>query len=746
MIIKIIKANILILFFLSVSFAEIITDVKVEGNKRISKETLMIFGEISNDTDYSQDDLNEILKKIYSTNFFKDIKLNIENSILNISVIENPIINSVEVNGIQSNKLKEFIFEKVSLKDRSSFIDSKFINDVNLVGNILKQSGYYFAEIDTKSILNEEQNSIKIIYDIELGAKAKISEIQFLGDKKIKDRKLKNIITSEESRFWKFLSQSIYLNYDRIERDKRLLTNYYKDSGYYNVAVENSFVELENDGSFKIIFNINSGKQFKFNELNLILSEDYNKKYFVKIEKMLNNLKNKNYSFNKIEKVLREIDKIALSKQYEFIDADLTETIIDDDKLNISITFVDTQKFYVEKINILGNEFTLEEVIRNAFIVDEGDPYNEILFNKSVNKIKSKNIFASVDTKISPGSSPNYKIIDLTVQEKPTGEISLGAGVGTSGGTIGGGIKENNFLGKGVMLDTNLSISKTTVKGKFIHVKPNFNYTDNTLYTSLSSSSTDNLTNYGYKTSNVQFSLGTSFEQYENLYFNPSIETSYENLETTSTASAAKKKQKGSYVDTYFNYSLDYNQTNKSYQPDEGYRNVFYQELPVVSETYEVVNSLQSTRYQKINNIVTKIGFYGKAVNTFNDKDVRVSKRLYIPENKLRGFESGRVGPVEKNDFIGGNYVSTVNFTAILPEILPSFQNTGISYFIDAANIWGVDYDNSLDKNNKIRSATGLAIDVFTPIGPLNFSISQPITKASTDKAETFRFNLGTTF
>ena len=743
---KIIITKFIIFFLATISMAEMITEIKVSGNKRISKETIIVFGDISKNSNYNQDDLNEILKKIYETNFFKDVNLEIVNSILNIAVVENPIINSVEINGIKSSKLNEFILEKISLKERSSFIESKSLNDLNFIRNALKSTGYYFAKIKTKSILNEKQNSIKIIYDIDLGAKATISQIQFLGDKKIKDRKLKNVITSEESKFWKILSQSVYLNYERIELDKRLLTNYYKDNGYYNVNIENSFVEFNNDGSFKLIFNINSGKKFKFNELKLKLADEYEKKYFLKIEKLLNNLKGKDYSLSKIEKVLRQVDKVALSKEYEFINASLSEEIIDGDKLNISITLADTDKFYVEKINILGNTYTIEEVVRNTLIVDEGDAYNEILFNKSINRIKAKNIFGKVESEILPGSNPNFKIINVKVEEKPTGEISLGAGVGTSGATFGGGIKENNFLGKGIQLDTSFQVAADSLKGSFTHVKPNFNYTDNTLYTSVRSTSSDYLSKFGYKTSNIGLALGTSFEQYENLYFKPSLDVNLEKLETTSTASDAKKKQKGSYLDTYLNYSFDYDQTNKRYQPDEGYRNTFYQELPLISENKEIVNSYSTTRYQKISSTVTKLSFFGKAVNSLTNKDVRVSKRLFIPQRKLRGFESGKIGPKENSDYIGGNYVSAVNFSATLPKLLPSLQNTDVSFFVDAANVWGVDYNSSVDKNSQIRSATGVAVSILSPVGPLSFSLSQPITKSSTDTTETFRFNLGTTF
>ncbi len=742
---KILKINFIVLFLSSILIADIIKEVNVVGNKRISNESIIVFGQINYDRNYNQDELNSILKNIYDTNFFKKIELNLVNSILQINVVENPIIEDLEIKGIKSAKLKEVLLDKISLKSRKSYIETIFLSDLNLIKNIIKSSGYYFAEIKTSSILNEVQNSIRLTYDIDLGDKAKINEIQFIGDKKIKDRKLKNVITSEESRFWKFISQSVYLNPDRIEMDKRLLTNYYKNNGYYSVNVTNSFVEFKNDGSFKLIFNIDAGKKFKFNNLVLELSDEYEKKYFKQIDKALNKLQGKEYSLDKIESVLREVDKIALSKQYEFIDATLSEKIIDDDKLDISILLVDTQKFYVEKINILGNTYTLEEVIRNSLIVDEGDPFNEILFNKSINNIKAKNIFGNVQSKILPGSNANLKVIDLSVEEKPTGEISLGAGIGTSGGTVSGGIKENNFLGKGIRLNTNLSVSESAIKGQFVYEKPNFNYSDNTLFTSLKSTSSDNLADFGYKTSEISISFGTTFEQYENLFFSPSIETAYENLETTSTASSTLKKQKGSYVDTYFKYSLDYDLRNKRYRADEGYTTSFYQELPIISDNHEIVNSFETTRYQKISSMITKVSFYGKMVNTIDDVDVRISKRLFMPESKLRGFEGGKVGPVDNNDFIGGNYLSAVNFNATLPQLLPSFQNTDFSFFIDAANIWGVDYDSSMD-NSKIRSSAGIGMNISTPIGPLSFSLAQPFSKSSTDKTETFRFNLGTTF
>ena len=744
---KLFQSLILCLFFSLNSFAEIIDDVKINGNKRLSKESIIVFSEIKFGENYDADKLNAVFKNLYNTDFFKDINIRLEKNILIIDIVENLIIEDITYDGVKNKKIVEAITDISKLKSRSAYTVSALSNDVVNIKNLLQNAGYYFVDVKTSLDTNIKNNTVKVIYNIDLGKKAKISKIIFVGDKKFKNRKLSNIITSEENRFWKFISKNIYLDKGRINLDKRLLEIYYKNNGYYNVTIKETFAEFQDDNSFKLIYNINSGLKYYFNNINLILPADYKKEDFSKFDKLVKSFKNEKYSLKKIENLIDEIDKFALQKDYEFIDASINEQIVDNNKLDFDIIIKESEKYYVEKINIIGNSYTLEEVIRNSLIVDEGDPYNEILFNKSVNKIKGKNIFKKVTSDIKEGSSANLKIIELSVIEKPTGEISLGAGAGTTGATIGGGIKENNFLGKGIKLNTNLSVTKKGVKGSFSYEQPNFNYSDNSLLTSIANQSTDNLADFGYKTGETTFALATKFEQYDNLYFTPQLLSSYEELETTSKASASLKKQQGSYFDTYFNYSLDLDHRNQSYQTTDGTRYIFTQELPIISETAEFLNSVEISKYKSMPfEMIGKLSIYGSNIRALSDKDVRISKRFFIPANKLRGFESGKVGPIDNSNFIGGNYVASINMATTLPQILPSFENTDFSLFVDAASIWGVDYSPSVKDTKKIRSATGVAIDVLTPIGPMNFSWSIPITKASTDKTETFRFNIGTTF
>ena len=734
-------------FFLSSLSAEIIKKFEISGNKRISDETIIIFSEINLNENVSKQKLDMAIKNLYKTNFFSDINLTFENQILKLNVTENPIIDNFEITGIKKQSLVEFIKGKIQLAEMKSFDQEILSADLSLIQNILKTSGYYFSNITSSKNLNKELNSIDLKIDIQLGEKAKIKKIVFLGDKVFKDKRLKEVITSEEHKFWKFISSNVYINEELINLDKRLLTNYFKDNGYFNVLVENSFVEFDKNSNFNLIFKITSGEKYFFNNFSLNIPSNYDSNTFKSVEKKFTKLKGEVYSLSKVNALLKDIDKIALTKQYEFINASIAEKI-DKNKIDFEINISESEKIYVEKINISGNYSTLEEVIRNNLIVDEGDPLNEILFNRSINNLKSLGIFKKVDTDIQNGSEDNFKIIDIEVEERPSGEISLQAGFGTSGEILGGGIKEKNFLGQGINLDANLELTPETVKGRFIYAKPNFGNSENTLFTSLKSSSTDLLTDSGYKTSELGFSLGTKFEQFQNVFLSPEIDILVEDLETSSKASDNLKKQEGSYTDLYFNYTINQDLRDKRYRSESGYQTFFSQEVPLVSDNSELSNAFEITKYKKLStksDTIGKISFYAKTITGLSD-DVRVSKRLGIPSYKLRGFEKGKVGPVENNDYIGGNHVTALNLSATLPNIVEGLDNLDVGVFFDAANVWGVDYDSSLDDKSTVRSSTGVAFNLLTPIGPLSFSFANALSKASSDKTETFRFRLGTQF
>ena len=723
--------------------ADVINNIKIENNKRITKESIISFSGIKLGKDFSQEQLNDILLDLYSTNFFSDIKFDLQGDTLVITVEERKIVQSIVLNGIKAEKTKKSILKNLSLKEKSPYVKFLAKQDIQKIENSLNNAGYYFNKVDVTLKTNSNE-TVDLIYNIDLGEKALIKNITFTGDKYYKDKKLKNIIVSEESKFWKFISNKKYLNPNQIDLDLRLLERFYLNKGFYNVKIKNSSA-IFNDNYFNLVYNIDAGNIYNIRNTKLVLPDDFDEKDFTEVKKILKKLKNEKYSLNKLNKVVKQIDQISVSRLYDFLDASIETDIVQDDKLDITFVVKESEKFYVKRINIIGNNITEERVIRDMLEVDEGDPFNKLLHAKSINNLKSRRIFQEVSSKIIDTPDSNLKNIDITVEEKATGEILIGAGVGSEGGTAQFSISENNFLGKGIKLSTGLRLSEERIRGNFTVTNPNFNYSDKSLSTDIFLTDTDKLADSGYKSTNAGFSFGTAFEQYDDFYFRPTFKTIYEELTTNASASTNLKKQEGTYFTSTIGYTLDLDKRNQRFQSTDGFQSKFLQTIPLISESDTLLNGYELDTFYSFNDITTSLGLYLRAVTGLSD-DVRISERVNLPRNRLRGFESGKIGPVDANDHVGGNYAASLNFQTNLPFLFPSFQSVDFNYFVDAGNVWGVDYSNSVGDSSQIRSSTGLGLEWFSPIGPFTFTLAQPISKIDTDKTQSFQFNIGTTF
>ena len=738
------KIIIFLFLFLNNGFTDTIKKIEVSGNNRISDETIKLFIDVKINDEIDSNKLNDILKNLYNTNFFEDINLSFNNQILSINVTENSIIESVFYKGIKSDKILNFIKDESSIRSRSSYNESQLKNEKLKIKNVLKSLGYYKSDID---ILVEklENNLVTITYDIKLGKKSKIKKITFIGNKIFKDNKLRNIITSSEYKFWKVLSGRKYLNQNAVILDERLLKNFYKNNGYYNVKINSTFAKLINESEFELIFNINSGSKVSFGDLALNIPSDFDENNFKSVNKLFKKIKGKPYSINLIDTILEKIDEITAQEQYKFIKASVIENI-EEDIINLEFIVVEGDKFYVDRINVYGNTITAESVIRNKLMLDEGDPYSEILVSKSINNLKSLGFFKKVNSKIINNDETKTRSINIYVEEKPTGEIYATAGAGTSGASFGFGVKENNFLGNGIKLDSNALISSSQFKGKLSVTNPNFKNSDKTLYGSIEAIETDNYNTFGYKTNKTGFSVGTNFEYLNDFYLGLNSSNFYETIETNSTASAQQQSQEGNYWDSFIKFDINYDKRNQKFQTSSGFRSFYSLNLPVISDTNTIMNYYNYSKYFSFyEKNFSSISMYLQSANSLDNNDIKLSERITIPSSRLRGFEYGRVGPKDGDDFVGGNYAYSLNFSSNLPKIFEDAQNLDLLFFADMADIWGVDYNSSI-KGGGIRSSVGIALDWMSPAGPMNFSLAYPISKQTGDKTESFRFNLGTTF
>ena len=644
----------------------------------------------------------------------------------------------------QKKAYVEEIKKLIQIKSKRPFIKANLAKDIEIIKKLYSSLGYNFAQVDAK-IKEIDKDNLDLLIEIERGEQTKISSIKFIGNKDIRSRRLRDVIASAEDKFWKVISNNTNLSENLINLDKRLLTNYYKSLGYYDVKISSNIAEINKAGNADLVYSIEEGTRYTINKISTNIDQVFDKNLFFPLNKEFKKYIGDYYSPFKIKKLLEELDRLIELNNLQFVEHNVKEDI-KDDSINITLNIFEGPRNLVERINITGNNVTNEDVIRGELILDEGDPFVNLSLEKSIAKIKARNIFNDVTYEINDGSENNLKIIDINVEERPTGEISAGAGVGTSGGTIAFNIKENNWLGQGKSIGLEIQADEESLIGDFSYTNPNYNFLGNSITYSFLSERNDK-PDLGFENSIIAAAIGTSFEQYKDIKVRLGLKASHDDLQTEDSASASLKKQNGTYSELTGNYGFTFDQRDKAFMPTSGSIISFGQSLPIAADKAFIVNTVSSSFYKSLSeNIVGSTKIYLASINGLGGEDVRISKRRGISSSRLRGFEKNKVGPVDGSDHVGGNYVAALNFETNLPNVLPENSNADVGLFLDFGNVWGVDYDSSIDESNKIRSSTGVTVNWLSPIGPLNFVISQNLSKADTDVTESFAFNLGTTF
>ena len=429
-----------LLFLINPLSAEIIKKIDISGNDRLSDETIKVYGDISINQNVDNLKINEIIKNLYSTNFFEDINVSVSNGTLFIKLTEYPIINEIIIVGENAKKFKEQIKKQIKSKKNGPFVKSLIADDEATIKKLYSSLGFNFLEVKSK-VEKFPKKIVNVYFELDKGEKTKISKINFKGDRKIRDRRLRDIITSQEAKFWKVITRNTNLNQYNIELDKRLLTNYYKSIGYYDVKVLSEIVEIKDNFLAEITFNINAGTRYRISKISTNVDQVLDKNLFLPLNEIYKDAIGSYYSPFTVKKLLDELDLIISNEDLQFIEHNVNE-ILKDDTIELIINVKEGQKIVVEKIDILGNSVTNEVVIRSGLLLDEGDPYSKVKVDKSISNLKSKGIFASVKETTIDGSMPNTKKIKIVVEEMPTGEISAGAGIGTDGGSFAFNIRE----------------------------------------------------------------------------------------------------------------------------------------------------------------------------------------------------------------------------------------------------------------------------------------------------------------
>jgi len=738
----------IIIFFIiltNISFAEV-KKINIVGNARVSSATIesLVDKKTGNiDSIY----INNLTKKIYDTDFFADVKISFNQEVLSITVVENPIVNFFYINGVKDSDLDQ-VNKIITLKENSIFSSSKLKKDIEATREFLNASGYYQASI-TPEVIKIENNQINLIINVDKKEISKIKNIYFIGNKYFSNSQLMDVITSTEDGWWKFFSTTA-LSEQRIEYDKQLLKDFYKSKSFYDAQIESAFASIDKNNKFTLTYSINSGKKYKFGNHDLKVSGLTLKETDINEIKNISNslLKNELYSPLVINKLNKQLVDLLETKRYGNFEISIQDLKSAEDKIDVIIQLSEGQKSLVNKINIQGNTITEEKVIRDNLVLSEGDQLSSSKLKKSIDNVKSKQLFSKVDYKISDSEKKNFKDLNLFVKEQPTGNITAGVGYGTNGGLFEASINERNFLGQGINLNFTGRLSSDVIRGEVSYIDPNYINSNKELAASLFSE-VDDYQNSGYQNKRAGTKFATKYEIYEDIFFRPNLGVQFDTLEVTGSASSLLRSRQGDFLTTSLGYNFLYDQRDSKFNPTSGSIIYFDQNIAtLLSDIPTVQTGVGVTFYKEL----FSDKFIGSAkaklanVTAFNDKDVKLSDRIFASSSDLRGFEQRGLGPVDSGDHIGGNNLATLSLKSTFPNPVPENYRATTFLFFDIGNVWGADYSSLISDSSKLRSSTGIALDLMSPIGPLSFTYSIPLSKASTDKEQNFLFNIGSSF
>ena len=737
-----------LILFLNTSFAEIVktSNIEIKGNKKISLNTVIELLDLDNNVADSND-INGYQKKLFQSNFFTSVDVSFENRKIFIKLTENPIVDYIFIEGIKSDKMLESIKDTLDLKENGLFSDALLNSDIKKISSLLSSKGYFKNNVEYRAV-KPSADKINIFLKISLNKKFYTNNIFFIGDKKIKNSKLLSTISSSPKNLFSFFSSSNTPSSDRVDFDISLLKKYYLNNGYYNVQIPSGSIKIIDDSSVDIVFTINAGNQFlikntKIADISSILSGT-NVSF---IKTIIQPLQNEVYSLNFLKEIQNKIS-VYIDKNNLNANVDYNIEQVNTESLAIFFKISENmKKAYVRNITIGGNNLTEEKVLRNNIDFAEGDLLTKLKVSNSIDNLKTTGFFKDVKIKENRIINSDNVDVEINIVESPTGEIGAGVGAGTNGSSVSFDFKEKNLLGKGIGFSANGSFGTESISASVFLTNPDIRESGNQLKTGFYVSKYENDTS-GYENKIIGSSISTGFEWFEDINLNYGISLDIDDLRADSDASNLTKSREGEFFTNKFFYSVTEDTRDKKFKSEDGYIIGFGQDIAHLgSKIPYLKNRIFGSFYNKFSDsYVGTIRYQVSSINSFESKkDIKLSDRLFLSDNNLRGFKFRSYGPKVEKDFIGGNYSYSTTLASTVPNFLPESWKSSSSVFFDVGNIWGTDFEVS-NEANQMRSSVGLGISWFSPIGPITVSYAEPVQKSSSDEIEKFNFKLGGVF
>ncbi|MDE0993868.1 MAG: outer membrane protein assembly factor BamA [Rhodospirillales bacterium] len=727
-----------------------VRQILIEGAQRIEPDTVKSYILIREGDNFDASRLDTSLKSLFATGLFADVSIDRRGDILVVKVVENPVINRIAFEG--NDKIANDTLElEVTLRPRVIYTRTKVQNDVKRILTLYRRNGRFAASVEPK-IIQLPQNRIDLIYEVSEGSLTEVESIRFVGNKTFSDLKLREVIRTKETDWWRFLSNDDTYDPDRITLDRELLRRFYLTDGFADFRVTSALAELTTDRKdFFVTFTVDEGTRYQFNKLEINARlRDLKKEDLVDVIEIE---AGEWYDISAVDQIVDNLTNRVGDLGYAFVDV-RPRVNRDRENKTIDVTFevVESPRAFVERIDISGNIRTLDKVIRREFQIIEGDAFNSSKLRRSKNRLESLGFFAKVDMEQRPGSAPDKAVIKVEVEEKSTGSISIGAGFSSSVGPIGDfGITENNFLGRGQNLALNLQLASTRSEIDLAFTEPYFldreiraGFDVFHIIQDLQDTSSFDLKRSGFGL-RAGYPITEELRQDWKYGFS---KTTIGSVDTTATTLIQD--------DTVINYksevshSVGFDKRDNSYSPTEGYfLNLDTAIAGLGGNVKYARNILRGATYYEFKDqwVLTIGGRFSHIVGL--GQDVNILDRFHLGGDNLRGFANSGAGPRDTatDDSLGGEWLYNGSAELAVPLGLPAELGISGRMFTDfgAAGKLSPKNSTTVDDGN-LRLSSGIGMTWVSPFGPLGVDYGIPLLKKDYDEIENFRINFGTRF
>ncbi len=744
----------------------VISRILVRGNQRIDQTTVLSYLPIQPGDTVDAAVLDVAVRTLTRTQLFADVQLGVQpNGDLIVEIVENPIINQVvfEGNGaIGEDKLRE----EVTLRPRGIYTRARVQEDVGKIVELYRLSGRISATV-TPKLVQLEQNRVDVVFEIDEGPETGVRAITFLGNTAFSDSDLQEVMVTKRSQWWQLFSSNDNYDPNRLDYDREQLRKFYTNRGYYDFRVLSAIAELSpDDSAFGITMTLDEGDRYNFGKVDVVTENDRLNPEFLKL--LLPIRPGQLYESDKIESAVDALTFAAGSAGYAFVEIDPTyQANPETDTVDVVFNVREGQRVYVDRINVIGNTRTLDNVIRREMMLTEGDAFNRTLLERSRNNLRALGFFKDVTVEEARGSAPDRSVVNVTVTEQPTGELSVGAGFSSVDSfVVNLGITERNFRGRGQNVVARVEWGSLRQQIDFRFTEPKFLGRDLRAGFDAFHSRYDlsEYSSYDYRSTGGGVRLSYPLNAYTLLstrYFLKADEIIVPNSFCSGgSGSAALCDQVGSFLNSSAGYTLLVDRRNDPIRPTRGWTGTLRQDLAGIGGDVNYVKTeAEVSAYWGItpNWVVTAAASTGY-VSGWGGDPIRINDRFFKGGNSFRGFETAGIGPRDLNtrDALGGNFYVIGTLELTLPNGLPEEYGIRTSLFTDVGTVGALDDRYTVNPDGtpstriiddlSLRASAGVSIHWRSPMGPIRFDLSHILGSEEYDKTETFRFSTSTQF